>query len=733
MLLVSDSPKVIDVTVAVHGRRGETVTTQLSIQPQQKMAVDLRKLLVGAGSDVSGEFVEGSVGVSYAASGSRAVVGQVTISNPVLGLVHESEMVENDPGASDIPPVLNSLWWGLAAGRDAKFMVSNAGGDAVTADVYLDFAGERHASAPLAFIAHETKVISIRELLGKLDFSPAQAPEGGITILPRGPNPTLIASGMMSDPSTGFSTTLHFLLPQKQKTNALAASGVPIGPQAADSSFGKGGTFVPHVVMRNLLSSPQSGTVTVEYPSDQGTQQAVVGPLALGPLATQDVSLDSVVPQLPHPVPYSSVRIQYSGAAGSVVAEVASVDQEENLVVDSHLANEGDGWQGSGANPWHLDDQTESVLFLTNLSDKPTHLAVEVQAGGAPYYLPPVQLQPHETRAIDVRKLRDAQKADVKDHKIPAGATDGSISWNRLNDVAVAGRLVVINRATGVASNFDCCVCPCADNYVGLTVSPSSATLTVGSSASFTALAEYRNCCGIDYFCIVDAFWESSNTSVATVTAGTVTGKGYGTAYITATFTDCQWGLAGFARCDCTFVTFSGSATVNVTAPYPINFTQSGSTAGGGFLAFQYQWGSSTGNVADLQNCQVGEFLTYPGYVPGQQGLFLWPQQAWNSTTSNNPTEDYVPGNWPCSISLPAGCVIDQQFHGTFVTNPANAGFPANQTWQYKCPGVNNGNPVTLLGPLTIQRSVSCSGSTCTYTVTKGGASSSCIVGQNCN
>ena len=69
------------------------------------------------------------------------VVGQVTLTNPALPLVHESEMVENDPGRTDIPPVLNGLWWNLAPGRDARIMVANMSPLAVAADVFLDYEG----------------------------------------------------------------------------------------------------------------------------------------------------------------------------------------------------------------------------------------------------------------------------------------------------------------------------------------------------------------------------------------------------------------------------------------------------------------------------------------------------------------------------------------------------------------------------------------------------------------
>lgn len=86
------------------------------------------------------------------------------------------------------------------------------------------------------------------------------------------------------------------------------------------------------------------------------------------------------------------------------------------------MANEGNGWASSGANPWHLDEETESIQFLTNQGDRAVRIGYVVTAGGVNYYLGELKLNPHETRAIDLRKLRDAQEPDFQGNKIPAGA-----------------------------------------------------------------------------------------------------------------------------------------------------------------------------------------------------------------------------------------------------------------------------------------------------------------------
>ena len=283
LLLVSDSPKPMDLTVAVRSLMGETILAPMSIQPQEKLAVDVRNLLTEQKADVNGPFAEGSIAVYFEGT-IMPLAGQLTITNSALSLVHESEMVENDPGHSDIPPALNGLWWGLGGGRDARIMVSNTAGQPVMADVFLDFQGRRHESGPLSFLANETKVLSITKLLGDLNASPAQAPEGGITILTRGPKPTVIANGKILDLGTGFSTSLNFPLPQVQHTSALHASGVPIGKPTAGSPFARMGTFIPHVVVRNLAASAQIVTITVEYPSPEKEPQQVAASHCVRPL-----------------------------------------------------------------------------------------------------------------------------------------------------------------------------------------------------------------------------------------------------------------------------------------------------------------------------------------------------------------------------------------------------------------------------------------------------------------
>ncbi len=67
----------------------------------------------------------------------------------------------------------------------------------------------------------------------------------------------------------------------------------------------------------------------------------------------------------------------------------------------------------------------------------------------------------------------------------------------------------------------------------------------------------------------------------------------------------------------------------------PTNYQQDGrgTDDGGGVLRFRYTWDSSSGNLADLNNCQVGENVAYPG----NNDPYMWnsPPYAQGASTPN--------------------------------------------------------------------------------------------------
>ncbi len=232
---------------------------------------------------------------------------------------------------------------------------------------------------------------------------------------------------------------------------------------------------------------------------------------------------------------------------------------------------EGDGWSGSGANPWHLDATTDSVLFLTNESNQPARVGLSITAENVHYYLTSLELAPYETRAIDIRQLRDAQVADFKGNVIPANATDGSVNWVRIDDVPMSGRLLVIRRGQGTVSSYDCCSCVCPLSFTTVTVTPSPSFDTLaGGTTACTCTAEYYSCNSTPYYYdeTVGASWGSSDTSVATMDGsvnGQVDAVAAGSATIQAAYSGDQWYYySPQARCVSNLIHATGSNTANV-------------------------------------------------------------------------------------------------------------------------------------------------------------------------
>jgi hypothetical protein len=447
LVLMDRAPRSIQFRIAIHSQSGRTVWSKpMTIQPQERPEISLAKLLDDLHVDYRGDFEQGSLSIHFKGPGNP-MGGRLMVEGPDEELNIGPVWKEDEAGYGMIPKELDSLWWDLGEdGRDARIVVTNTSSDPVTADLYLDFQGKRHPAAPLKFDPHASREISVKEALEALGVAAQRVPAGGISIVPRDGKAVLAAQGKMTDFRHGYSTTMDFPLPQLQSTNALHASGVPIGPPSADSPFADQGSSIPHVIVRNLLDSEQTVTLTIEYPGKTQPQRTALEPLRLPAYTTQDISLDAHFSELPLPLPFCSIRIQHNGPPGSMMAKVLSDDTENSELDDVRVANEGNGYAGSLASYWEIGDDTDTVVFLTNMGDKDCRVGFRVETGGVTYFLTNLRLVPHETRYVSLRDLRDKQQPDLQGTRIPSTVTEGRLSYIRLDLVPMMGRIVEVSR-----------------------------------------------------------------------------------------------------------------------------------------------------------------------------------------------------------------------------------------------------------------------------------------------
>ncbi len=195
---------------------------------------------------------------------------------------------------------------------------------------------------------------------------------------------------------------------------------------------------------------------------------------------------------------------------------------------------------------------------------------------------------------------------DFKGNKIPVTATDGSVTWIRLDDVPVSGRVMVISRTAGVASSYDCCVCQCPMSATGqLTVSPAPIDLAPTGGASASSTATLTECNQYYEYCdeTGSSTWSSGNTSVATVNSSArVTAVAGGSANINASYsgTEYYW-YQPQGRCVAQSIPCNGSSTCNVCDFQIQGYASSANCNSGAKTETEYE------AVINLSSCTVYE------------------------------------------------------------------------------------------------------------------------------
>jgi hypothetical protein len=282
-------------------------------------------------------------------------------------------------------------------------------------------------------------------------------------------------------------------------------------------------------------------------------------------------------------------------------------------------------------------------------------MGFSVSEGETRQFLTELQIAPHETRAINLRKLRDTQRGDFKGRKIPANARDGVVHWLRLDNVPVAGRVVIINRKSGLASNYDCCFAPCPPNYVGMdSLDPSPASVAVNGYVDIDGWGGYYDC-NNGYYCVCvtgPASWSTGNSSVAASQGyGEVLGVAIGSTFAQAIYTDCgDWRYDEWNNCYCNSpYQGSGYTTVNVV-------TATVTITGGNNFAL---WGSDPNVLA---------FNIQMGYGSPSGGSYSWSVNP-SRVSLDNPTSPSV----TLTAQSPSTALLDTQLTLNYTYNQTAA------------------------------------------------------------
>jgi len=499
------------------------------------------------------------------------VMAQITIASEDQRLSFESIRT----AASDfVMSRLDGIYWVPDSETEAKVALTNAG--TIKLGVTI-IAGQNEEKVSLS--PRETRVLDLREFVRDAKGKDSATL---VTLEHDGAPGALIATGFALNRRTGFSSNLTFADCGTAKSMSLAGAQIRLGPADPSEGFPSGTVFRAPLLIANTMDEPVSARISIEYTMGGQPDTVQLSPIGL---ASRQVKKVELVEELERRgitglLDDAGIDISYDGMPGTVIGRLTSYDTSKEFAFDVPI-KDPQGGPSNGGYPWRLDDGYTTVLHLKNTLDKEVKAIYKLIYEDGEYNPEPVKLAPHQTIAVDIRKLRDAQARDLRGTIMPKDVETGKIVWMGIDpQFVIIGRAEVAKITTGITSSFSCNVCECGQVYVrdiGWTpyLSPGSLTMPVGATGSFSVDEYMKTNCSNDYWGPVGPSttpsWNSSDTSVATVSDSTITAVGGGSTTISANWC-CDLVAYGY---NCTAQYSGGGATATVDVKVPTSLSLS--------------------------------------------------------------------------------------------------------------------------------------------------------------
>ena len=648
----------------------------------------------------------------------RAMWAQVTLLGRPAGGPQQSldtvfNMVEDYRSSR-----LDAVWVVRGQTDRATIVLAN------TSDRPLEVHVQSDASQRVVHLnAHDAEVLTLP--------SPPSVDAAGIRLQSDGLPGALRATGYVASGGKGRARLIRFYDPAAAAQEKLFATGLRVrnvrGALALRNTSDDSITATPEFL------DPDSGAPVFFLPpvSIPAHGQRAVN---LEPLFSAGLASDRV-----------AIEIANTGQPGSLIGTVEEVDLQTGMSYELPLRDSGGLRSSTGSYPWRLDDDFQTRVTITNIGNGPATFAAHLKFAGGTYSLGIRKLERGATATFDVRALRDAQQPDAFGSILPAGAESGQFYWSIRDSfnagARFSGRSEIVSVKHQVASSYSCALC-CPDSFGRAWVAPDSVTIDVDQTTAVSLYAEYDDCYGNSQSYAMSGSGWSYNTSIASIFEEDgwvyVRGLDGGSTNATTQWTDyvytdtSDWCSECEAICVEQSVSAQASMSVQVrAAAYPVNirinqnignnpFIHNGSTSGLPYILYGYAFDSSSGDLADLGQCEVWEQVNYSPST--------WPLPPFHGGPSS------------ISAKMEDGTV------GSFVDQHTTAGpmlkdgpvfvsatVTGTQRFKWKCANIAGGafqdfSSGANAGPHDIVRSVMGSSNDWSFTVTKHGQQATCLL-----
>lgn len=693
----SRSPEAMDVTPTFYKRDGTAVVGDpVRVQSAEIRYVNVKKLLP---KHYQHERDWGGLSLSYHGV-NREMWAQFRFLRVNGGGNVDEFFIVTDESRSTL---LEAVWW-MPKRSEAIIALGN-----IT---------DLETRAKLSFSDGHTRTINLKPHQTELvrDIHHNQEGTESLRIAVEGAPGSIVPTGIITSKDGSFNSVIRFYSPEISRQPHLYANGFRVTETT------------PHMVLKNTTSV--SIMVQPEFIpfSGRATGETLTLPqLNLGPNEVTEIDLSPLQRAASHVdgLKHVTVQITNSGPPGSLIGSLYAINETTKVIYDVPLRDSGPTRTMTGSYPWKITDDFRTVVYVTNITDQDAQFISQINYIGGDLVFGPRTLLAGETAVFDLKELRNQQILDSAGNSLPKDASQGQFKWAvrglTNGKLVLIGRSEMVSLSRNVSSSYSCND-PCPPYYAG-SIDPFPPPIVVNGSrnAKVWETAYYDSGYIMGPYQIY-ASW-SVGHPIATINpeAGhsiTATGTQEGTSSLLAFIAiqqDYVWD--GLNCYELGTYEEREEGPVDVVCAVPTNFRQTSTTSSSnGTLSFRYDWDSSTGtgvsSLADLSQCTIGEKVDY--------------------TASDLP---FASPPFPSGISPPNPTVTEgsatggflEDNHstpGTFVKPYSAKTITASQIYRYRCTCKDNNAWITLLGPLSITRSVSQNtNGSWKFTITKSGQS----------
>jgi hypothetical protein len=536
LLLNNKGNAPLEVQPTLYNKQGQELQLpSVTVEPQNFRFINLADWAAIGGES----YKSGNIKLFH--YGKDLVLGaQIYLTDKTRSLSYEEKLTELGKFDSRRQ---EAVWWMPSNEAKVKIILTN------TTDAPLDVTG-RLAKKPntvsnqqtVQLAAHQTRVFDLRD-----DF-----PNGNqfinaeilaLTLEHSGAKDALLARVLLAEPQRGYSNVVQFSNPNGGKSNEYQG----VGFQIEDID---GIRFAPIVVARNVGTTTATVTARVPYTRANGTRGTINLPqkqLSAGEMSL--INTQNIITRVEQEnIKVASLEVTYNTPNGSVIVAAHSVSEDRNQVFRVPMWDPFGQRSPTGGYPWRIEGTSVTQTYIKNIADyEEDYVAFLVWENGGMYMLGLKPIAAHETIKIDVKRLRDEQIPDEQGRMIPLHISSGQLQWtlrrkDNLPDddaranLSLIGRSEQVDLTKGVTNNYACQNC-CPGTHVNGFIIPNSQEIEFGETAHFIGVEVEETCYGFPYQFNISANWSSSNSSMGTISGGSITPQTVGQSNIGASWT----------------------------------------------------------------------------------------------------------------------------------------------------------------------------------------------------